>query len=209
LKAAGYSLWLSRLINTHNFGVPQKRVRYILVASRRGNQEAFNYALKNEMRKGPSCLDAIGDLPEQCGPNSDYIGPPSNDYQKWARHSCTRLSFHLAPKHRPKTLEKIKKIPQGKSLRSLERAPLFSYKYYRLKADEPAKTIVYPMGSVIIHPIYNRVISVREAARLQALPDSLVFTGGLMENYYQVADATPVLLAKALAKALLMGLGDA
>jgi len=206
LKSAGYSLWLSKLIDAYRFGAPQRRVRYILVASRYGSQGAFHSALRSEEHRGPSCIDAISDLPEQCGPNVDYMGPPSNEYQAWARRSCSRLRFHIAPNHKPETLKKIRSIPPGRSLRSIDGSTHFSYKYYRLKAEEPAKTIVYPMGSIIIHPIYDRIISVREAARLQSLPDNVVFTGGLTENYYQVADATPTLLARALARALLKGL---
>ena len=51
-----------------------------------------------------------------------------------------------------------------------------------------------------IHPIKNRAISIREAARLQTFPDSFVFTGTKDKEYQQVGNAVPPILAKAIAK---------
>jgi DNA (cytosine-5)-methyltransferase 1 len=53
-----------------------------------------------------------------------------------------------------------------------------------------------------IHPVKDRAISVREAARLQTFPDNFVFTGTKDKQYQQVGNAVPPILAKAIAEKL-------
>ena len=53
-----------------------------------------------------------------------------------------------------------------------------------------------------VHPTKNRAISIREAARLQTFPDSFVFYGTKDEQYQQVGNAVPPIMAKAIAKKL-------
>jgi len=50
-----------------------------------------------------------------------------------------------------------------------------------------------------------RTISVREAARLQSFPDRFRFLGAFTRQCYQVGNAVPPLLAKAVAEAILPG----
>jgi len=51
-----------------------------------------------------------------------------------------------------------------------------------------------------IHPVFNRLISVREAARIQSFPDDFMFVGGKETMYAQIGNAVPVLMAKAIAQ---------
>ena len=74
--------------------------------------------------------------------------------------------------------------------------------YGRLRWDAPSRTIVHVRRAVIIHPLQDRLLSVREAARLQSFPDWFRFTGSLSQQYQQVADAVPPLLAACVARKL-------
>jgi DNA (cytosine-5)-methyltransferase 1 len=80
--------------------------------------------------------------------------------------------------------------------------------YLRLKYDEPSGTVVNVRKSMWIHPIHNRALSIREAARLQTFPDSFVFCGTKDSQYQQIGNAVPPILAKALAKHLCLYLDE-
>ena len=70
----------------------------------------------------------------------------------------------------------------------------------RLKMDSFACTIT--KGGRYIHPVYHRLLSVREEARVQSFPDDFVFTGSKDNMYAQIGNAVPVLMAKAIAEAI-------
>lgn len=53
-----------------------------------------------------------------------------------------------------------------------------------------------------IHPTKNRAVSVREAARLQTFPDSFVFYGSKDQQYQQVGNAVPPIMARSIAEKL-------
>ena len=74
--------------------------------------------------------------------------------------------------------------------------------YLRLNYSRPSGTVVNVRKSMWIHPIKDRAISIREAARLQTFPDSFVFTGAKDKQYQQVGNAVPPIMAKAIAEKL-------
>lgn len=78
--------------------------------------------------------------------------------------------------------------------------------YGRLSWDRPAYTIsTYfnrPGNGCFIHPEADRLISIREAARLQSFPDSFRFIGSVRKRCVLVGNAVPPLLAYQLARSL-------
>ena len=69
-----------------------------------------------------------------------------------------------------------------------------------MSLDKPSYTITTyfnrPGNGTYIHPLHNRVISIREAARLQSFPDSYYFSGSNASIPKQIGNAIPPLLAK-------------
>lgn len=76
--------------------------------------------------------------------------------------------------------------------------------YGRLHPDRPAYTVsTYfnrPGNGCFIHPVADRLLTVREAARLQGFPDSFRFFGHGRSRFVQVGNAVPPLLAYHLAR---------
>ena len=75
--------------------------------------------------------------------------------------------------------------------------------YGRLEWSKPSYTITTyfnrPGNGAYIHPAQDRVLSAREAARIQTFPDSYVFKGAKGSYTKQIGNAVPPLLAYAIA----------
>ena len=85
------------------------------------------------------------------------------------------------------------------------RDDIFHDKMKRLRRDRPSWTVVahlYKDGYMYIHPTQPRSITVREAARLQSFPDRFIFRGSRTDQFKQVGNAVPPLLARAVAEAV-------
>ena len=74
--------------------------------------------------------------------------------------------------------------------------------YHRLCDDSPSVVIGNYRKNMLIHPSEDRGLSVREAARIQSLPDSCEFDGSIGFQQQQVGNAAPPLLAKAVFRQL-------
>ena len=86
------------------------------------------------------------------------------------------------------------------------REDIFHDRLKRLRNDQPSWTVLAHIGMdgyMYIHPTENRTLSVREAARIQSFPDSFRFVGNMREQYIQVGNAVPVMLANSLANSVM------
>src|SRR5690606_3549664 len=94
----------------------------------------------------------------------------------------------------------------SKRLEQIRRSGGRTTYYGRLKYDQPAFTITTYFNrlgnSSNLHPEQQRMISIREGARLQSFMDNFVFYGSKASQYKQIGNAVPPLLAKAVAETI-------
>lgn len=166
-----YQLFMRRC-NAYEYGIPQSRERVIIVGFRPDiNCVDFEYPTKPTGK-------FIRNLPERV---------PS----KWALEDLENVPNHLIRMHTPRVRARYEQIPQGGRDRTDHTD--------RINPDAPSGTVLVGSsaggGRPHIHPFEPRVISVREAARLQSFPDWYEFCGSTTDQYRQVGNAVPVLMA--------------
>ena len=127
---------------------------------------------------------------------------------------------HTVRYHNPRDLELYRLLrPGDDSVHLLERhgrddlmryrKDVFDDKYARLRSDRPSKTIVAHLakdGNGYVHPEQDRSISLREAARAQSFHDGFVFCGSPSDQWVQLGNAVPPVLARAIARSFLCAL---
>ncbi|MCY4519716.1 MAG: DNA cytosine methyltransferase [Caldilineaceae bacterium] len=194
LQELGYSTD-HRVVKSQDYGVPQRRMRLVLLASLLG---PITF---------PEPTYGVGTL------NPEY-----STVRKWikslpaisAGEAHPRVPNHRAARLSSLNLQRIGATPQGGGWRDLppkllpksRKAGFNGYTdvYGRLRWDAPApalttRCISYSNGR-FGHPEQDRAISVREAACLQTLPNDFVLTGSLNSQARQVGNAVPTLLAQ-------------
>jgi len=212
-KDIGYSVDFNVLLAAE-YGVPQLRKRVVLI----GNRIDKNNEFPNKKFSGKNfrtVWEAISDLPSIPSGFTNleikYDKKPQNSYQQLLRRNSTIVYNHITTKHSKKVLERLSHIPQGGNWKSIPLKLLDDYTdvsrthssvYKRLSPNAPSITISNFRKSMIIHPKQDRIISVREAARIQSFPDNYFFCGTINEQQQQVADAVPPLLGKAIAETI-------
>lgn len=222
MKSLGYRVDM-RVLKAEEFGVPQERRRVFFIATRGDAPILFP-----EPTHGPGLLpfvtvwDAISDLPTiengvKSGPLA-YACAPENDYQKALRGDCETVRNHSAPRLAKINEERMQHIPPGGSWRDIPFDLLpagmrkakrsdHTKRYGRPNKTDLACTILTKCDvhwGAYIHPVQNRAITVREAARLQSFPDPFIFQGSNTEQYIQVGNAVPPLLGRRVAEAIML-----
>lgn len=136
--------------------------------------------------------------------------------------SKTSMTIHKGPGHVKRKMELLKLIPPRSSMRAVYEKmekdgslakvrhlfpnTIYGSRNRRLPEDQPSYTITSHCLDEMLHPILNRAITPREAARLQSFPDWYDFAGPYVQfhgskeedKYEQIGDAIPPLLAYAL-----------
>lgn len=198
-----------KILNAADFGVPQKRERIFIVASKHG--VAFEFPDGEFINKPVSVGEALFDLPilqnGSMEPKLNYRSNPISDFAKKLRGKNKDVTQNFVSRNSDFVVERYKYINQGSNWKDIPPQLMSNYKdftrchsgiYRRLNENEPSVIIANYRKSMIIHPRENRGLSVREAARLQSFPDHYEFIGSLDQKQQQVGNAVPPLLAEAI-----------
>ena len=214
-----------RILRAEEYGIPQERRRIFFIGSSVGRivwPEATHGSqddlLTAHLRPFVTVWDAIGDLPKlEMGDGTDelrrYTRAARTDYQVRMRAQSEGACNHVAPQLAQVNIDRMKHIPVGGSWRDLPHKMLpagmklarrsdHTKRYGRLDPDGLFSTILTKADlhwGAYIHPEQNRTLTVRECARAQSFPDRFVFKGARGEQFRQVGNAVPPMLAHAVA----------
>jgi len=172
-------------LDASKFGVPQRRKRVFFVCTRRGFRAAPTKLRPIKKKGNPSVAQALTGLPR----------PRLSDTKDGIPGQAVALWNHRAMVHSNKVVRKIRKIEPGSGPIS----------YRRLRLDL-AHTIIAGHRAMPVHPRQHRTITVREAARIQTMPDWFCFLGPHSEQPLQIANVVPFDLARATARTLLFAM---
>ncbi|MDX6670885.1 MAG: (cytosine-5)-methyltransferase 1 [Solirubrobacteraceae bacterium] len=205
LRGVGYDV-SSAVVDCQAYGVPQRRRRLVILASRLGPIDVP----PPTHGRGPDVLPVstvwewIGDLPP-LGHGETHPDVPNH-----VSSALTELN-----------LRRIRATPPGGGrldwpselrLTCHEDHRGHSDVYGRMASDAPAPVLTTKCTSIsngrFGHPFADRPISVREAACIQTFPLDFVFEGGIKSSTRQVGNAVPVLLAQRMGEAFVRHLAE-
>jgi DNA (cytosine-5)-methyltransferase 1 len=223
----GYHVFAD-VVNMADYGLPQLRNRFILIASVDPIPPTFpkpTHAVdgSNGLPAYVTVSEAIGDLvapASRDGKASTKLTSEPTAFQRFVADSNGEVANHWCNVLSDLNRKRISTVPQGGSWKDIppellpdrfRRVRLTDYAtlYGRLHEASPAYTISAGFGNVtsgcFTHPLHDRPLSVREGARLQGFPDSFELTGPRGMQYKQVGNAVPPFFMTKLIPHLLHG----
>ena len=174
LEALGYNIKFE-LLDTANYGVPQRRRRVVILGGKFGK---IDFAPQTHQRK--TVRETIAHLPIP-GETGDEL------HDRLAKH-CDRIMDLI--RKIPKNGGGRKSLPPEMELKCHKNFGGFRDVYGRMTWDEVAPTItcgcINPSKGRFLHPEQDRAITLREAALLQTFPVSYYFS--LRRGRYPVGE---------------------
>ena len=197
LRRRGYHAYF-RLLNASEHSVPQNRLRVFIVGVRANlDTGEFGFPVRDESKSRMSLGETIMDVRRSAPNFGDVIslgGAAAKMCEKIPESGSWK---NILDKELPERFMRIRRQPE------VYRAPNF---YRRFGRDEVAGTITAsfkPENSGVLHPLDNRLYSVREAARIQSFPDWFEFYGKSAASLCrQVGNAVPPRLGYELGRTI-------
>lgn len=209
LRRAGYRVAEPIVLDASDYGVPQRRKRVFIIGAR--GRTKLPVLPPPKATRSPTVWDALRDLPdveahEALAVDDVYkgrLGRPSEYATALRVKRNVGLTGCLRPTHSHDVLVRFAATLPG------SREPISRFE--RLAKDGVAGTLragtTYERGKYMaprpIHPVQDRCITVREAARLHSFPDSFAFHPTRWHGFREVGNSVPPNLARAVGAAVL------
>ncbi|MFH1883242.1 MAG: DNA cytosine methyltransferase [Planctomycetota bacterium] len=194
-KEYGYHC-VYKLLNFSHFGVPQNRLRVVLIAMKdpRYIDHVMPDITVDKDLSIQSTLSGLTDnIPNQTellslNPQAIHYGTMIPEGGSWKS-----LSYDVLPDRWKRIRDNMQKYHY----------PNFFRRYARTDVMGTITAAFKPENAAVWHPIESRVYSVREVARFQTFDDDFVFHGrSIKSKYQQIGNAVPPLFAQQLASRL-------
>jgi DNA (cytosine-5)-methyltransferase 1 len=204
-----------KVLNASDFGVPQNRRRAFFVGIRKDIGEfSFEIIEKYIVKIKTTVDEALGDLykiedKNNCNDKHKYDVNFNSEYLKIMHDGSGCVENHFIKYPNMNVQKRIHYVPTGGNWKDVPEE-LFPSKRdnrhsnYMRRLDRNGQSITIDTGhDVYFHPIFDRVPTVRESARIQSFPDKFKFLGTRCEQLRQVGNAVPPLLANVVAKGII------
>lgn len=200
----GYFVYFD-ILHAGNFGVPQKRQRFFLIASKKKLDTPFpapthffgdNDIFSNGLKKCPTLWEAISDLPSieasEGGEQMEYSKSAENEYQRLCRKGSRYVFNHSAMKHSKRLIARFASMRWGDSVSDIKDENLkqrkrngngaisdsvYDQNNRRMHPYDLCNTITASFYGNFVHPFFDRNFTAREGARIQSFPDNYIFKG--------------------------------
>ena len=176
-------------------------------------------------RKGEITFStAVGDLPPTAENPDEAVAfrkQPQNELQAYLRGEAQAVTNHYSPTLSKIQIERVQNLCAGQTMKDLpvhlqhesfkrrafrrvmdgtavERRGGAPSGLKRLFGNEPSLTITSAATREFVHPTEDRLLTLRECARLQTFPDWFEFTGSAASRIQQIGNAIPPMLARAV-----------
>ena len=185
-----------RLMNFSHFGIPQNRIRLILLAVKNKNyiDHVFPEVTEDkDLSLGATLKGITNRLPNQTelmrlNPQAIHYGSMIPEGGSWKS-----LDYDILPDRWKKIRDNMPKYHY----------PNFFRRYARNEIQGTITAAFKPENAGVWHPTKDRILSVREIARVQTFPDDFVFKGRTIKSkYQQIGNAVPPLMARQIAEQL-------
>lgn len=203
LKDMGYEVSYS-VLNSADYGVPQKRERLIMVGVLENIGVKFTFPEKQPISEEQTLghiLDIPKDIPNQVdwplSPQAMTLLPKIPEGGSWKD-----IPYDELPPRLKKIRDNMKRY----------HAPKFYRRFARNEINGTITASAQPENCGIIHPTENRRYTIREVARIQTFPDDYVFFDSSLKEitaaYKVIGNAVPCGLANAVAKEIMKQVFD-
>lgn len=200
----GYTICIKK-VYMHEYSVPQRRKRVIIIGNREGKDFEFplpqTVATGSRYKDGAHTLfEAIHDLEGNDKPSINHKRVFESGVQA---QRITLLKEGETMKDLPKELQHesfakraARRVCDGTPSEKRGGAPSG---LKRLVYSEPSLTITGSCTHEFVHPKENRMLTIRECARIQTFPDDFIFVGTDAQQEQQIGNAIPPLFANLMA----------
>lgn len=200
VESTGYTVHV-KLLDAQEYGVPQRRKRYIIVGERNDMRSSYQYPETSAARI--TVRDVIGSLPTPPDDGSDHPDIPWHRRDRLSELNLKRINALKEGQGRddlpPDLLADCHKIASD----------VIGYRnvYGRMAWDDVAPTITARFDSFTRgkfgHPDQPRSVSLREGALLQTFPMDFIFTGNKVDVARQIGNAVPPVLAEKIGRSII------
>jgi len=196
IQAMGYEV-ATWILDARDFGIPQARKRLFIIGSRAGELPKKPLIKQEKI----SVWEAIRDLPLNTLPNVKnnslsiaYRFPPSSEYASHLRGKKKKVMNCEMTKHSLDWLKRIHMLGWEERDENTWQIRLHPNKSApTLTAGTRSRTACRP-----IHPYSDRVITVREGARISSFPDWYILPKQKAEAWSQIGNCVPPLMAQGI-----------